>query len=44
MHVRRGHSDYLTNLLVDEGRVTHGEFPPVVCDFSKDFLGLAPIH
>ena len=48
MHGRRGHGDYLANLLVDEGRVTRGEFPPVVCEFidvfPEDLPGLLPIR
>ena len=47
LHGSRGHDNYLANLLVDEGRVTHGEFPPVVCEFvvvfSEDLPGLPPI-
>ena len=48
LHGRRSHGDYLANVLVDEGRVTHGEFPPAVCEFidvfSEDLPGLPPIH
>ena len=36
-HGMRGHDDYLANLLVDEGRVTHGEFPTIVCEFVDVF-------
>ena len=38
---KRSHDDYLSNLLVDEGRVTRGEFSLIVCEFvdvfPKDF-------
>ena len=48
LHGRRDHGDYLANLLIDEGRVTRGEFPPVVCDFMdvfpEDLPGLSPIR
>ena len=44
----RGYNDYLANLFVDEGRVTHGEFPPIVCEFidifPEDLPCLPPIH
>ena len=38
----------MTYLLIYEGRVTHREFPPVVCEFvdvfPKDLSGLSPIR
>ena len=46
-HGRRNHINYLANLMVDEGRVTGGEFSPIICEFidvfSEDFPGLPPI-
>ena len=43
----RGYEDYFANLLVDEGRVTHEEFPLIVYEFidvfPKDFSGMSPI-
>ena len=48
MRGRRSHGEFLANLLVDEGRVTRGEFSPVVCDFidvfPEDLPGLPPIR
>ena len=48
MHGKRSHNDYLTKLLADEGRVTRGEFPPIVCKFvdafPEDLPGLPPIR
>ena len=38
LYGRKGHNDYLAHLLVDEGRVTHGEFPPIVREFVDVFL------
>ena len=47
LHGRRGYDDYFANLLVDEGRVTHGEFPLIVCEFvnvfPEDLPSLPPI-
>ena len=48
LHRRISRDDYQASLLVDEGRGTRGEFPPVVCEFidvfREDLLGLLPIH
>ena len=48
LNKRRSHKDYLANLLVNEGRVTSGEFPPVICEFidvfPEDLPSLQPIR